>query len=167
VTNAQANANTNTNQNYTAKVVKNGKSGRMAAGALVGTMILPGIGTAVGAAIGAGGKSKQNTTGNTHVNTYTNSNSQQISKNVEQNTTAIIRLKRLTDNTIHSLTIVCNTEIDAHLRCFNIKKEKSIADASTEAAESLKGIKALKELLDMGAITQDEFDIKKNQLLNL
>ena len=58
-------------------------------------------------------------------------------------------------------------ETDAQIRCFNIQEERSVADASAEAAESLKGIKALKELLDMGAITQEEFDAKKNQLLNL
>ncbi len=164
---AQANTNANTNQNYASQTVKKGKSGRMAAGAIIGTVLMPGVGTAVGAAIGAGGKSKQKTTGNSTANTYSNSNSQQISKNVEQNTTAIIRLKRISDNTVHSLTVVCNTGIDAQLRCFNIWEEKSITDASMNATESLKGIKALKELLDMGAITQEEFDAKKNQMLNL
>lgn len=65
------------------------------------------------------------------------------------------------------MTVVCNTGIDSQLRCFNIQEEKSIADVSMDASESLKGIKALKELLDIGAITQEEFDAKKNQLLNL
>lgn len=167
VVSAQSNTNTNTNQVYVSQTTKKGKSGKMAAGAIIGTVIMPGIGTAVGAAIGAGGKSKQTTTGNSASATHSNSNSQQVSRNIEQNTTAIIRLKRLSDNTIHSLTIVCNTGIDTQIRCFNIQEERSIADASAEAAESLKGIKALKELLDMGAITQEEFDAKKNQLLNL
>lgn len=167
IVNTQGNTNVNANTNYTSQTVKKGKSGKMAAGAIIGTMLLPGVGTAVGAAIGAGGKSKQKTTGNSATNTFSNSNSQQVSRNVEQNTTAIIRLKRLSDNTIHSLTIVCNTGIDAQLRCFNIQEEKSVADVSMDASESLKGIKALKELLDMGAITQEEFDKKKNQLLNL
>ncbi len=171
VVNAQvsSNANVNTAQNSKSQTVKKGKAGKMAAGAIVGTILMPGVGTVVGAAIGAGGKSKQNTTGNinSNSNTYSNSNSQQVSRNVEQNTTAIIRLRRLSDNTVHSLTIVCNTGIDAQIRCFNMQEEKSLVDASIEATESLKGIKALKELLDMGAITQDEFDAKKNQLLDL
>ena len=167
VVSAQSNTNANTNQVYVSQTTKKGKAGKMAAGAIIGTFIMPGIGTAVGTAIGAGGKSKQTTTGNSASATRSNSNSQQVSRNIEQNTTAIIRLKRLSDNTIHSLTIVCNTGIDAQIRCFNIQEERSVADASAEAAESLKGIKALKELLDMGAITQEEFDAKKNQLLNL
>ena len=167
VVSAQSNTNANTNQVYVSQTTKKGKAGKMAAGAIIGTFIMPGIGTAVGTAIGAGGKSKQTTTGNSASATRSNSNSQQVSRNIEQNTTAIIRLKRLSDNTIHSLTIVCNTGIDAQIRCFNIQEERSVADASAEAAESLKGIKALKELLDMGAITQEEFDAKKNQLSNL
>ena len=167
VVSAQSNTNANTNQVYVSQTTKKGKAGKMAAGAIIGTFIMPGIGTAVGTAIGAGGKSKQTTTGNSASATRSNSNSQQVSRNIEQNTTAIIRLKRLSDNTIHSLTIVCNTGIDAQIRCFNIQEERSVADASAEAAESLKGIKALKELLDMGAITQEEFDAKKKQLLNL
>jgi len=32
----------------------------MTAGAVIGTMLMPGVGTAVGAAIGAGGKGKKN-----------------------------------------------------------------------------------------------------------
>ena len=151
---SQTNANSNTVQHNTSVEVKKGKSGKMAAGALIGTMIIPGIGTAVGAAIGAGGKSKKNTIEFNSANTQNNSNMQQVSKNVEQDTTAIIRLKRISDNTVHSLTVICNTAIDAKLRCFNVQREKSVSDISVSAEESLKGIKALKELLDMGAITQ-------------
>ena len=36
-----------------------------------------------------------------------------------------------------------------------------------DTQKSLEGIKALKELLDMGAITQEEFESKKQILLNL
>lgn len=164
---SQTNANSNTVQHNTSAEVKKGKSGKMAAGALIGTMIMPGIGTAVGAAIGAGGKSKKNTIEFSNANTQNNSNTQQVTKNVEQNTTAIIRLKRISDGTVHSLTVVCNTAIDAKLRCFNVQKEKNVSDVSTSAEESLRGIKALKELLDMGAITQEEFDAKKSQMLNI
>lgn len=162
---SHTNANSNTVQNNTALQEKKGKSGKMAAGAIIGTMLMPGVGTAVGAAIGAGGKSKKKTVEINSANTQNNSNTQQVSRNVEKDTTAIIRLKRLSDNTVHSLTVVCNTRIDSILRCFNIREEKSISDVSANAEESLKGIKALKELLDMGAITQEEFMKKKKELL--
>ena len=38
---------------------------------------------------------------------------------------------------------------------------------TNDISQSLEGIKALKELLDMGVITQGEFEQKKNQLLNM
>ena len=150
----------NTYGNQASQTVKKGKSGRMAIGAIVGTALLPGVGTAVGAAIGAGGKSKSKTVGNNY------SNTQQISKQIEKNSKAIIRLQNINDNVIHSLTIMCNSEIDAKIRCFNFEQNKSTADLSKDMTDSLKGIKALKELLDMGAITQEEFETKKQQLLN-
>ena len=43
--------------------------------------------------------------------------------------------------------------------------EQSKPELVKDTADSLKGIKALKELLDMGAITQEEFETKKRQLL--
>ena len=42
-------------------------------------------------------------------------------------------------------------------------KSNTVAPASSPVEE----IKKYKELLDMGIITQDEFDIKKKQLLGL
>lgn len=139
---------------------KKGKSGRMAAGAIIGTFLCPGIGTAVGAAIGAGGKSKSKS------QTINESSSEQLQRHVEKNTSAIIKLRRITDGTLFSITVSCNTNIDSQIRCFNFEQESSTASVSKDMTDALKGIKALKELLDMGAITQEEFDLKKKQLLN-
>lgn len=150
----------NMNSNTRSNTVKKGKSGRMLTGALVGTVLFPGVGTAVGAAIGAGGKTKSYTT------TNSGSNSQAVSKNVERYSTAILTLQKVDDNTIYKINIQCSSGIDAKLRCFNIIENKGTADLSQQAIDSLKGIKALKELLDMGAITEEEFEYKKKQLLN-
>ena len=38
---------------------------------------------------------------------------------------------------------------------------------SQNTPSNLQHVKELKELLDMGAITQEEFDVKKKQLLGL
>lgn len=133
----------------------------MAAGAIIGTMLMPGVGTAVGATIGAGGKSKSKTQGNSH------SNTQQVTKNVETDGQAIIRLQSLADNSIHSITFKCNSDIDTKIRCLSIEKEKDISDMPKDLNNSLNGIKALKESLDMGAITQEEYDQKKKQILKL
>lgn len=40
-------------------------------------------------------------------------------------------------------------------------------DSSQEAADPIEQVKKLKELLDMGALTQEEFDAKKKELLGL
>lgn len=148
--------NTNTKSN----TVKKGKVGRMTTGALVGTLLMPGVGTAVGAAIGAGGKTKSNTT------TNTGSRNQAVSKRVEKYSTAILTLQKVDDNTIYKINIQCSSGIDSKIRCFNIVEPKETADLSQKAVDSLKGIKALKELLDMGVITEEEFEYKKKQLLN-
>lgn len=45
--------------------------------------------------------------------------------------------------------------------------QNNSAKSSAPAVSNLDEIKKLKELLDIGAITQEEFDAKKAQLLNL
>lgn len=64
-----------------------------------------------------------------------------------------------------------NKEINSNFRA--IKKyiedynSKSNATVVQNIKTPIEQIKDLKELLDMGAITQDEYDKKKNELLNL
>lgn len=141
------------------ETTKKGKSGKMAAGAIIGTVLFPGVGTVVGAAIGAGGKGKSKTQATNE------SSTEQIQKHVEKNNTAIIRLQRMNDGAIFSITIICNSNIDSQIRCYNIEKQASVSSTSKEMTDALKGVKALKELMDMGAITQEEFNAKKKQLL--
>lgn len=57
-----------------------------------------------------------------------------------------------------------NTKIHEVLNEINSKNEKIESNSITSVAEELK---QFKELLDMGILTQEEFDIKKKQLLNL
>lgn len=149
----------NTKGSGNSETTKKGKSGKMATGALIGTVLFPGVGTVVGAAIGAGGKGKSKT------QSTNESSTQQVQKQVEKNNTAILKLQRINDGVIFSVTIVCNSNIDSQIRCYNIEKEASVSSTSKEMTDALKGIKALKELLDMGAITQEEFESKKKQLL--
>lgn len=160
-TNYEQHTLSETNGDVQSTTVKKGKSGKMAAGAIIGTMLMPGVGTAVGAAIGAGGKSKSKTKGNHH------SQTQQVTRNIETDSQAIIRLQNIADNSIHAITFKCNSDVDAKIRCFNIEPEKNVSDLSEDITHSLSGIKALKELLDMGAITQDEYDRKKEEILKL
>ena len=48
-----------------------------------------------------------------------------------------------------------------------IEQEKKITNESTSSISVADEIKKFKELLDMGAITQEEFDTKKKELLKL
>ncbi len=75
-----------------------------------------------------------------------------------------------------AIPAVCSAMFMVTVRMFDRKKAKpakseTAAPASVPAASSVSipadDIKKLKELLDMGAITQEEFEIKKKQLLGL
>lgn len=150
---------TDSTTNASEKEVTKGKSGKMATGAIVGTIILPGVGTAVGAAIGAGGKKKKNTT--------SQSNTSSIQRKTEVLTPATLKFRKIDNGELISIVIGCNTLIDSQIKGFQIQQEQSVHEISKDTTDALKGVKALKELLDMGAITQEEFEQKKQQLLNL
>ncbi len=149
---------TNSTTNTTGQEVTKGKSGRMATGAIIGTAIFPGVGTAVGAAIGAGGKKKKST------NSLSNTNS--VQRQTEILTPATLKFRNIDTNALVSIVIGCNTLIDSQIKGFQIQQEQSVHEISKDTTDALKGIKALKELLDMGAITEEEFEQKKQQLLN-
>jgi ABC-type xylose transport system, permease component len=147
----------NSTTNTSGQEITNGKSGKIAAGAVIGS-VAGSVGTAVGAAVGAGGKKKKNTT--------SHSNTNSIQRQMELFTPATLKFKDLETDTIVSIVIGCNTLIDSQIKCFQLHQEQSVQEISKDTTDALKGIKALKELLDMGAITQEEFDMKKQQLLN-
>lgn len=150
--------NISSETNVNGQEVTKGKGGRMAAGAVIGTMLFPGVGTAVGAAIGAGGKKKKNK----NEKAATNS----VQRQTEVLTPATLRFKDKVTGNQFSIVIGCNTYVDSQIRGFRMFAEQSVRTVSKDATDALNGIKALKELLDMGAITQEEFDNKKAQLLN-
>lgn len=132
----------------------------MGIGAIIGTVLLPGVGMVAGAATGAGGK------GETKTQSTNESATQQIHKQIEKDNTAILKLQRISDGTIFPITIVCYSKTDSQIQCFKIENQPSISSSSKEVSDSLRGIKALKELLDMEAITQEEINSKKKPLLD-
>ena len=151
------NSTTTGKTNSTTK--KKGKSLKIGAGAIIGNVIAGPLGMAVGGAMGAGSKGKSTTQG-TNI-----SNTSQRVQNIEKNTIANLSFRSLEDGTVYNLAFNCNTKIDSQIRCLKqtLQKEQITNDIS----QSLEGIKALKERLDMGVITQGEFEQKKNQLLNM
>ena len=48
-----------------------------------------------------------------------------------------------------------------------LKKEETVSSQETLIKDPIEEVKKLKELLDMGILTQEEFDKKKKELLNL
>lgn len=164
-----------TNSTKTGTHTKKSKSGKIVAGAVIGGMINP-VGSLIGAAAGAGGKGVTNINENTH----------SVSSQVEVNTPATLKLQNVETGQIASIVIACNTLIDSQIKCFNLDGHTAetipatdntvpvieatddiTSQTSDNGIDAVKEIKRYKELLDIGAITQEEFDIKKSQLLNL
>lgn len=142
-----------------------GKSGKMATGAIIGTMLMPGVGTAVGAAIGAGGKKKKRSNSVSNVNTVT--------KQVEIKTPATLKFRNNVTGEIIGITFQCDSLIDSQIRCFNIEKEPEqpkqavVEHISKKELNPYEELKSLKELLDAGIISQEEFDKKKSDILGI
>jgi hypothetical protein len=143
---------------------KTKRKGRLL-GAAVGSVIAPGVGTVIGAMAGTGNKKHQGTT-DSHSVTY--------EEHIELDTPASMRIKKINDNEIINIDFSCNTSINNELKQF--VKTKSIETNITstpidveviEKENPYEEIKKLKELLDMGILTQDEFDTKKKQILNI
>lgn len=150
---------TTTLSNTNGQEITNGKAGKIGVGAVVGTMIAPGVGTAVGAAMGAGSKGKKSHSASTITNV----------KQIENKTPATLKMRCIETGEIFGISFQCNSEIDVKLKLFQFDGEEKTSDsvAFIDSIDSLDKIKKLKELLDIGAITAEEFEQKKQQLLNL
>ncbi len=114
--------------------------GKAAVGTLVGTVLLPGVGTVIGAAIEAKKK---------------------------DNSVAELDLINIETKQIVTLVVKCDEKKLKELAGIRISSYKEEVESTgpvfSEADELLK----FKELLDSGVINQDEFDTKKKELLGL
>lgn len=146
----------------TSKTIENheGKTKRKGRviGAVVGTALLPGVGTVIGAAHGTGNKKQK---GKTQASTTT---SQSL---VEIPAAATLQLENI--NTKEIAVISCNikSELNAQLLSLKCIEEKSVQKNDNTINDPYEEIKKAKELLDMGILTQEEFDKKKKKLLGL
>ncbi|WP_049394605.1 PH domain-containing protein [Staphylococcus haemolyticus] len=77
-----------------------------------------------------------------------------------------VSIKWINDDELDDFIEYVNRKIDGKEKGTQNVLE-SEHNTSNDDLESFKKIKMLKELLDIGAITQDEFETKKKQLLNL
>lgn len=98
--------------NSSSQTTKKGKAGKIGAGAVLGSFIAPGIGTAVGAAMGAGSKGKSYTQGRETTDVIENTQ--------EINQKATLRIQNITSGRIYVIDIWVNTQINAKLKHFHI-----------------------------------------------
>lgn len=133
-------------------------------GAVVGTMLLPGVGTAIGYMATSKKVKKGKGKSEYNVNTVVDENQ------VETDNTATIQVANIDTGATFSIGIKCNSKINIDLDRFDWsdveeEDEKSIGETRQIETDSIKLLKEYKELLDMGAITQEEFTRKKRELL--
>ncbi len=114
-------------------------------GAVLGTAVAPGIGTVVGALHGTGNNKIEQLSG-------TSSITQEVKREVP--TTAYITIKYKDTNIEKQFSILCMESA--------IELLKDLVDIQeSEEHNNIIKTKQLKELLDVGAITQEEFETKK------
>ena len=144
-----------------------GRKGRQT-GAIIGTILMPGLGTVIGAAVGTGKKEDSNTHGQatSHMETK------------EVWAPAKMKLRELTTDRIVNITFQCTSELDTKIRN-NITVNLDAVDyidvspkaipfeetARPENKDVLAQIRELKSLLDDGAITQEEYELLKKKII--
>lgn len=138
------------------EVGKTKRKGRFL-GAAVGTVLLPGVGTVIGAAHGTGNKKSKT---NSFSNTITTDHQSEV---VSQGN---IKLRNVdTDNEI-VLSISCLSNLADKVSAL-VCEQPSAAKDTQYSGDPYEEVKKAKELFDMGIITQEEFNFKKKQLLDL
>ena len=157
---SQSETKNTTNTNGKEKTKKKGKSGKVATGAIIGSMIMPGIGTAVGAYAGSKGKDK--TKKKSHVQTINGGSTTQTTEQVEIPSVAHLELYRISDNRTVKISVIADSAKFNELEVFQVRDVES---TTLNHEEILSKLKELKELLDMAIITQEEFDEKKNEYM--
>lgn len=136
---------------------KNKKTGRLL-GAAIGSVIAPGVGTIIGAMHG---------TGNEKVNQNSASSTITYEKEREEASDILIEAKDINSGSVTLLEYKCYAN-DAKLILGIIGDDESHdIDKIDVHKNPYEELKKVKELLDMGIITQEEFELKKKQLLEI
>lgn len=152
--------------------VKKGKSGRVTAGALIGTAIFPGVGTVVGAYAGSKGKDKKKKKRRSE--TEHNSKTSETTKEVEMKSLAKIVLYRISDQRTITLTLDAYTKdynellsLQIHEPDFTETSNSENDETTVSRGDAIAKLKEMKELLDLGILSKDEFEEKKSMYMDL
>lgn len=150
------------------KTKKKGKSGKVAAGAVIGTMIAPGLGTVVGAYAGGKGKDKKKKKTSQKIDTKSRATS--TTQEVEEKSTCTLKVERISDRKILSIIAKVDSEGFYELSSgMETKTELGLEEKVRviTSEEAITKLKELKELVDIGILSESEFDEKKVEYLKL
>lgn len=128
-------------------------------GAVVGTLLLPGIGTAIGYSMGK--KSKGNAS---YDKTGTIEENQ-----VEDDGVASIQLRNIDTGNVITFGFTCNSKVDIDLQQFDLSllptSNTTVVENVSTQSDKIRLLKEYKALFDEGVISEEEFNAKKAELL--
>ncbi|WP_300122841.1 SHOCT domain-containing protein [uncultured Enterococcus sp.] len=143
---------------------KKGKAGKVVAGALIGSIIAPGIGTAVGAYAGSKGKTKTKTIKKGNQNHQSHVKEETFQQ--EEKAVCYLELIRLRDNESIKLSVEADSK-DYHRFLGFALSDSSLEKKDTlSRSVAIEKLKELKELNDLGIITDEEFAEKRKAYLD-
>lgn len=129
-------------------------------GAAVGTLIAPGAGTLIGGLAGLGSKTDNQGSTTTVA----------VPEQEEIPSPATITLENEQTKEIFTVTFDCTKSLDAAFRKFYRFEPPAVPEEQKAEADNMdpfEEMKKMKEMLDMGIISQEEFDEKKKELLGV
>ncbi|GCF93031.1 hypothetical protein NRIC_09220 [Enterococcus florum] len=151
------------------KTKKKGKTGRVAAGALIGSALLPGVGTVVGAYAGSKGKDKKKKKEKSR--TDHDIKTTETTQEIEVKSLAKIVLYSIFDEKTITLTLNADTKDYNELLSLqphqlddledNVNINENEDGASVSREEAISKLKEIKELVDLGILSNEEFEEKK------
>lgn len=142
---------------------KKGKTGKVAAGAIVGTLLLPGIGTAVGAYAGGKGKTKTKSTKKGHENFQSQVKEETFQE--EEKSVCYLELVRVSDNETIKITVQADSKDYHRLMGFSLADKSLNKEDTMTRNVAINKLKELKELNDLGILTDSEFEEKRQEYL--
>lgn len=129
-------------------------------GAVIGTMLMPGVGTAIGYAATSHKDTKKK--GKVESNTTVSE------EDVEIQTNAKLTLRNLDTGESFTIGFLCDSKIDSELSNFNMNAQRTVTTEEVGQQKSkVELMKEYKDLLDAGIINEEEFAQKKKEILGI
>lgn len=147
-------ATTNSTEKSKEKTKKKGGLG----GAVVGTILAPGVGTVIGYAA----TRKKETKGNADTNSVSSE------EEVETKSNAKMTLRNLSTGESFTIGFLCDSKIDGDLSNFSMNTQRTVTTSEvTQQKSKVELMKEYKDLLDAGIINEEEFAQKKKEILGI